>query len=101
MTAFISPSIGDRAKVRTLAGAENFIEIYCACSLEVCEGRDVKGLYAKARQGLIKEFTGISSPYETPEAPELTLDTGTQPLDVCVDQVLALLRQRGIVGASR
>ncbi|GBG13524.1 adenylylsulfate kinase [Novimethylophilus kurashikiensis] len=97
LTAFISPFRSDRDRVRVLAGEGNFLEIYCQCPLDVCEGRDVKGLYAKARQGLIKEFTGISSPYEAPEAPELTINTNLQTLDACVDQVLALLRQRKII----
>ena len=97
LTAFISPFRADRDRVRALAGPDNFIEIYCECPLEVCEQRDVKGLYAKARQGAITEFTGISSPYEVPQAPELSLNTASQSLEVCVDQVLALLRQRQII----
>jgi adenylylsulfate kinase len=77
----------------------DFIEIYCAAPLEVCETRDVKGLYARARAGEVKEFTGISSPYEPPVKPELVVDTGSQPLDICVAQVMALLRERGLVSA--
>lgn len=97
LTAFISPFRADRDRVRALVSPEDFIEIYCACPLDICEQRDVKGLYAKARQGLIPEFTGISSPYEAPEHPELVVETGTQSLEKSVEQVLALLRQRGII----
>ncbi len=97
LTAFISPARSDRDKVRALAGPGNFIEIYCECPLDVCEQRDVKGLYAKARQGLIAEFTGISAPYETPENPELRLNTAQHTLDDCVEQVIALLHERGII----
>jgi adenylylsulfate kinase len=97
LTAFISPYRADRERVRSLVAPEDFIEIYCRCPLEICEQRDVKGLYAKARQGLIKDFTGISSAYEAPENPDLLLDTGSLPLKDCVTQVLALLKNRGII----
>jgi len=78
LTAFISPFREDRNVVRRLAGEGNFIEVFCDCSLETCETRDVKGLYAKARRGEIKDFTGISSPYEKPENPELVVAPTTQ-----------------------
>jgi adenylylsulfate kinase len=97
LTAFISPFRTDRERVRNLVPSGDFIEIYCRCPLETCEDRDVKGLYAKARQGLIQDFTGISSPYEVPENPELTLDTGIMPLDVCVQEVLFLLQRKKII----
>ena len=97
LTAFISPYRADRARVRTLVAPGDFIEIYCRCPLEVCEQRDVKGLYSKARQGVIQEFTGISSRYEAPENAELVLDTGDMPLEMCVEKVLALLRERCIL----
>jgi len=97
LTAFISPFRADRERVRQLVPEGDFIEIYCHCPIEVCEQRDVKGLYAKARQGLIAEFTGISSPYEAPESPELSLDTGSRPLADCVSDVLSLLQQRAII----
>jgi adenylylsulfate kinase len=71
--------------------AGDFIEIHCAADLAVCEGRDPKGLYAKARAGQIKDFTGISSPYEEPEAPELRIDTGGQSLQESVAQVVDYL----------
>jgi adenylylsulfate kinase len=95
LTAFISPFAEDRTKARQLLG-EDFIEIYCDCSLEICEQRDVKGLYRRARAGEVKEFTGISSPYEIPEQPDLRVDTGSQDLESCVTQVLDYLVQRGV-----
>jgi len=97
LTAFISPFRADRDRVRALAGDGDFIEIYCRSSVEVCESRDVKGLYARARAGEIKAFTGISSPYEEPENPELIVDTGTMPLDACVEQVLCYLQEVGVI----
>jgi adenylylsulfate kinase len=100
LTAFISPYRKDRDKVRALVQTGDFLEIYCHCPVEVCEQRDVKGLYAKARAGEIKSFTGVSSPYEPPAAPELVLNTGWQPLAECVDKVLELLKSRGILLAS-
>jgi len=97
LTAFISPFRADRARVRSLVPHGEFLEIYCRCSLEICEQRDVKGLYKRARAGEIQNFTGISSPYEEPEDPELVVDTGTQSLDVCVEQVIGLLRERNVL----
>ena len=96
LTAFISPFRADRDGVRALVSPENFIEIYCRCSLETCELPEVKGRYAKARQGLINDFTGVSSPYEAPDSPELLLDTDQLSVEKCVDMVLTLLRERGI-----
>ena len=97
LTAFISPFRSDRQRVRSLVPHGEFLEIYCDSPLEVCESRDVKGLYARARSGEIRDFTGISSPYEEPESPELVVNTGSAPLDACVDQVITLLRERGII----
>ncbi len=97
LTAFISPFVADRDRVRNLVSPGDFIEIYCRAPLEVCEGRDVKGLYAKARRGEIADFTGISSPYEVPEAAELIVDTGSQALEECVAQVILYLRQQHIL----
>lgn len=97
LTAFISPFRADRDRVRGLVAPEDFIEIYCRCPLDICEQRDVKGLYAKARQGLVPNFTGISSPYEAPENPELVVDTGIQSLADCTEQVLTLLRNRDVI----
>ncbi|HYN55508.1 MAG TPA: adenylyl-sulfate kinase [Methylotenera sp.] len=96
LTAFISPYRADREHVRTMVERGSFIEIYCDTPIEVCETRDVKGLYKKARSGEVSEFTGISSPYEVPETPELTLNTGTTSLDVCVRQVIGEIVNHGI-----
>ena len=100
LTAFISPFRSDRAKVRALLDEGDFIEVYCRTSLDVCEARDVKGLYAKARAGEIPAFTGISSPYEEPENPEIIADTGSLDLEQCVDQVIAHLQESEIIGAD-
>jgi adenylylsulfate kinase len=100
LTAFISPFRKDRERVRTLFPHGDFLEIYCRASLEVCEQRDVKGLYKRARAGEIKDFTGISSPYEEPYDPELLVDTGSLDLDECVESVLAMLRERGVLKDS-
>jgi adenylylsulfate kinase len=99
LTAFISPFREDRERVRNLVPHGDFIEVFCDCSLEVCESRDTKGMYARARRGEIKEFTGISSPYEAPENAELVIDT-TRPLDKCVEQVLSCLKERGVFAKS-
>ena len=96
LTAFISPYRADRERVRDMVGQNNFIEIYCNASLEVCENRDIKGLYKKARAGQIAEFTGISAPYETPVSANLTINTGSASLDVCVEQVIKEITSRGI-----
>lgn len=95
LTAFISPYRADRARVRALVADQDFIEVYCQCPVEVCEQRDVKGLYQKARQGLIKDFTGVSAPYEEPELPELIVDTAATSLEDCVATILAYLREQG------
>lgn len=97
LTAFISPFRSDRDRVRGLMPHGDFIEIYCKASLEVCEDRDPKGLYKKARAGEIKAFTGISSPYEEPLRPELVIDTGELSLEQSAEQVMDLLRERGIL----
>ena len=91
MTAFISPFKEDRDIVRALVGDGEFFEIFCDASLDICEDRDPKGLYKKARAGEIPEFTSISSPYEAPEKPELTINTGESSIPECVDQLVAML----------
>jgi len=96
LTAFISPFRADREKVRSIVG-ENFIEVHCDTALGVCESRDVKGLYKKARAGEIADFTGISSPYAAPENPEIRVNTGTDDLPACVDQVIAYLQLKGVI----
>ena len=100
LTAFISPFREDRERVRKLVQEGDFIEIFCDCSLEICESRDVKGMYAKARRGEIKEFTGISSPYERPENPEMIIETGKFNLEQCVEMILTYLREREIFTAG-
>ena len=97
LTAFISPFRADREKVRSLVPHGEFLEIYCSCSLEICEGRDIKGLYKRARAGEIKNFTGISSPYEEPQDPELVVDTGGLSLEDSVAKVVKLLSERGVI----
>ena len=101
MTAFISPFRADRERVRNLVGKDDFIEIYCKCPIEVCEQRDVKGHYRRARAGEIKEFTGISSPYEEPENPDLILDTANYSIERSVKQVIDLLVKRDIVSGDK
>ena len=101
MTAFISPFRVDRDKVRALVGDGDFIEVYCRASVGQCETRDVKGLYARARSGEIENFTGISSPYEEPSDAELVVDTGSQPLEACVRQVLNYLEEHGVITSAQ
>lgn len=100
LTAFISPYHADRERVRSLVKQGEFIEIYCKASLDICERRDIKGLYAKARLGQITDFTGITSPYEPPIHPELELDTGLLPLEVCVQKVINYLRKQDIIALN-
>jgi len=97
LTAFISPFRSDRELVRNMMPHGDFIEIFCRADISVCEERDVKGLYKKAREGSIKEFTGISSPYEEPVKPEILVNSGVDDLDNCVDQVISSLFRRGII----
>jgi adenylylsulfate kinase len=101
LTAFISPMRSDRERLRQLIGAEHFIEVFCECPVEVCEQRDVKGLYRKARAGEIKDFTGISAPYEAPEHPDLVLRTHEQTLEECAKRVLAAIAERGVFDRSK
>jgi adenylylsulfate kinase len=91
VAAFISPLERHRQLVKDVVGVTNYIEIYVETSLEECEKRDVKGLYAKARKGEIKEFTGISSPYEIPVNPALKINTQKNSVDEAVEQILELL----------
>ena len=97
LTAFISPFRSDRERVRSLVPHGDFLEIYCDSPLDVCESRDVKGLYKRARAGEIKDFTGISSPYEAPVDPELAVETGALSIEDSDAKVMELLRERGIV----
>ena len=100
LTAFISPYRADRDAVRALMGEGDFLEVYVDAALDVCEDRDPKGLYKKARRGEIPEFTGISAPYEAPEAPELVVRTDRHTLNECVGQVLGFLEQRGYLSSA-
>ncbi|MBI3563395.1 MAG: adenylyl-sulfate kinase [Gammaproteobacteria bacterium] len=97
LSAFISPFSQDRAFVRRMIPAGRFIEIYCSTPLEVCESRDTKGLYLKARAGLIKDFTGVSAAYEPPTDPELIIDTQQQTIAASVEEIVVLLVKRNIL----
>lgn len=97
LTAFISPFHSDRENIKKIVGEADVIEIYCRCSIEVCEQRDVKGLYRRARAGEIKDFTGISSPYEEPKDPDLIIDTDTISLEESADKIFNLLVERGVI----
>lgn len=97
LTAFISPYREDRARVRAALPAGEFAEVFVDCPLAVCESRDPKGLYRKARAGEIREFTGISAPYEPPLQPELVVNTAEKSLEASVADVLAWLEARGVL----
>lgn len=96
-TAFISPFIEDREQVRTLFPDGEFIEVYVKCPISICENRDPKGLYKKARSGEIMEFTGISSPYEEPIHPELVIETDKLTISQSVDTIITYLREKEIL----
>jgi adenylyl-sulfate kinase len=97
IAAFISPFVKDRQRAREAVGTDRFVEVYISTPLEVCEQRDPKGLYRKARQGQIKHFTGLTSPYEPPSAPELELNTaGAAPAD-SIRKIMETLRTRGLM----
>ena len=95
LTAFISPYRKDREFVRSLVEDGEFIEIYVKCPLEVCEKRDVKGLYKKARAGIIKNFTGIDDPYEEPENPEIIVETNKETIEESVSKIINFLKENG------
>jgi len=97
-TAFISPYREDRDKARGIQGEGDFIEVYVKASVDACEQRDTKGLYAKARAGKIPEFTGISAPYEEPTSPEVTVDTETQSVEESLAVILSYLEEKGYLG---
>lgn len=99
LTAFISPYQKDRDRARDIAPDGRFVEVFVDCPLDICEQRDPKGLYQKARKGEIPEFTGISAPYEAPENPEVYLNTGSQSVEECVETVVSYLRQKEIIKA--
>ena len=91
LTAFISPFIDDREMVKKLVGVSNFIEIFVDCPLEICEQRDVKGLYKKARKGEIRNFTGIDSPFETPEDPDVYVNTHEKSIEQCTSDIIQFI----------
>jgi adenylylsulfate kinase len=97
LTAFISPYKKDRAIARNLVNKGEFVEIYVRCPVEICEQRDVKGLYRKARQGIVRQFTGIDDPYEEPEGPEIILETDRKNIDQCVQQIFEFLEANRLV----
>ena len=97
MTAFISPFKDDRDEVRRLIPQGDFIEVYCKASLKTCEERDVKGFYKLARAGKIEQYTGINSPYEIPENPELIIDTDLEELDESASKIYDFLKNRAII----
>jgi len=98
-TSFISPYRADRDLVRALHDEGRFVEVHVAASVDTCESRDVKGLYKKARAGEIKEFTGISAPYEAPNKPELVIDTNGEPVEKSVERLVAYLEAKGYLGS--
>jgi adenylylsulfate kinase len=97
LTAFISPFRLDRDRARSLFDAGEFFEVFVRCPLEICEARDPKNLYARAHSGEIKDFTGIDSPYEEPENPELVLDSAALPPADCARAIVALLERSGVI----
>lgn len=101
LAAFVSPTEELRTLARDIIGAADFKEIFVATPLEECERRDVKGLYARARRGEVKNFTGISAPFEAPQSPALVLDTTDTPVEESVGKVLALLEEAGVLTATK
>lgn len=99
MTAFISPYCADRDQARALIAEDRFVEVFVDCPIDVCEERDTKGLYKKARAGEIKEFTGISAPYEPPLNPEVTVNTAALSIEECAQAVVEALVKAGLVPA--
>ena len=101
LTAFISPYRKDRALARSLVADDEFVEIFVKCPLGICEQRDVKGLYEKARRGVVKQFTGIDDPYEEPENPEIILETDKVNSEQCVEEILNFLEARRLICQGR
>ena len=100
LCAFISPLRDSRARVREMISPDAFIEVYCKCPIEVCERRDAKGFYARAKKGEIKDYTGISAPYEEPFNPDLVIDTATDTVESCAEQVIQILQRRGVISPT-
>jgi len=100
ITAFISPYRKDRQSVRSVMGEEFFLEIYVKCPIDVCESRDPKGIYKKARQGDIKNFTGVSAPYEPPEYPDLIIESDKEDIQAAVAKVIQLMQKKKIIAGE-
>ncbi|MDX5325809.1 MAG: adenylyl-sulfate kinase [Bacteroidota bacterium] len=94
LTAFVSPFREDRERVRRTVGSENYVEVFVDCPVEECEKRDVKGLYKKAREGVIKDFTGISSPFEPPVSPDVHVHTDKEPIEESLKKIKAVIAQK-------
>lgn len=101
ITAFISPYRNERDMVRKMFGAEEFVEVYLDVPLQVCEQRDPKGLYKKARNGEIPEFTGISSPYEVPLSPEITVHTGIDGIETNIEKIINILSDKNYLDSNQ
>ena len=101
LTAFISPFRAERQMARGLLDENEFLEVFVETPLRIAEERDPKGLYKKARRGELKNFTGIDSPYEEPEAPEILIDTSALSAEQCAERVISMLRERGVVGENQ
>jgi adenylylsulfate kinase len=101
MTAFISPYREDRRQVRELVKEDEFIEVFVKCDLTVCEERDPKGIYKKAREGKIKQFTGISAPYEEPEKAEIIIDTVKYTVEESIRQIIDYLNENGYINIQK
>jgi bifunctional enzyme CysN/CysC len=99
LVSFISPFASERRMARDLMERGEFLEIYVSTPIDTCEKRDVKGLYAKARRGEIKNFTGVDSPYEPPDAPELSFDTTQLSADIAAESIVAFMRENGYLSA--
>jgi len=97
LAAFMSPMEKDRELVKELVGADRFIEIYCKCSFEICESRDVKGLYKKARTGQLKHFVGLDDPYQEPVNPTLEIDTGKLSIDASIALIIDFLKAKKVL----
>jgi adenylylsulfate kinase len=100
LACFISPYREDREAVRSLFEGDTFMEIYVKCPVEECEQRDPKGQYRKARAGMIRNYTGISAPYEEPENPDLVIDTQALDVEQSVEKVIGILSDRGLIGGG-
>jgi len=97
LTAFISPYRKHRRIARNLVEPREFVEIYLRCPIDICEKRDIKGLYQKARNGILKQFTGVSDPYEEPINPEIVLETDKMSIEECVVKIISFLQEKKVI----